>query len=71
MSTAPARVGRLPGGSLKVGERADIAILDPSLRWTVSRETIRSKQLNSPWLGKELVGACTHTIVDGELVFTR
>ena len=71
MSTAAARVGRLPGGTLKIGEPADIAILDPSLRWTVSRETILSKQLNSPWLGKELVGACTHTLVDGRVVFAR
>jgi dihydroorotase len=71
MSTSAARVGRLPGGSLRVGEVADITMLDPELRWTVSRDTIRSKQLNSPWLGKEMRGACTRTIVRGEVVFER
>ncbi len=71
MSTAPARVGRLEGGTLAIGARADVTVLDPTLRWTVSRETIRSKQLNSPWLGKELTGACTHTIVGGAVVFSR
>jgi dihydroorotase len=71
MSTAPARIGRIEGGSLRPGARADVTILDPELRWTVSRETIRSKQLNSPWLGKEMRGACTHTIVGGTVVFER
>ena len=71
MSTSAARVGRLPGGSLRVGEVADITMLDPELRWTVARDTIRSKQLNSPWLGKEMRGACTRTIVRGEVVFER
>jgi dihydroorotase len=71
LSTAPARIGRIEGGSLRPGARADVAILDPELRWTVSRETIRSKQLNSPWLGKEMRGACTHTIVGGTVVFER
>jgi dihydroorotase len=71
MSTSAARVGRLAGGSLRVGEVADITMLDPELRWTVARDTIRSKQLNSPWLGKEMRGACTRTIVRGEVVFER
>lgn len=71
MSTAPARIGRIEGGTLRPGARADVTVLDPELRWTVSRETIRSKQLNSPWLGKEMRGACTHTIVGGAVVFER
>lgn len=71
LTTAPARVGRIEGGTLAVGARADVAILDPDVRWTVSRETIRSKQLNSPWLGKELIGANSMTIVAGEVVYER
>ncbi len=71
MSTSPAKIGRLPGGGLAPGAIADVTLLDPELRWTPSRATLHGKQLNTPWLGKELVGACTHTIVGGEIVFTR
>ena len=71
LSTSAAKVGRLEGGSLKVGARADVTVLDPELRWTLSRETIRSRSTNSPWLGRELRGACVRTMVGGEVVFER
>ncbi len=71
LTAAPARIGRIEGGSLAVGARGDVAVIDPELRWTVSRETILSKQVNSPWLGKEMRGACTHTIALGEVVYQR
>jgi dihydroorotase len=68
MSTAPARVGRLRRRLAQGRRAADITILDPDLRWTVSRE--RSAASSSTLLARqELVGACTHTLVDGELVF--
>lgn len=71
LSAAPARLAGIEGGSLAIGSRADVAVIDPELRWTVSRETLRSKSLNSPWLGNELRGACTMTITAGEVVLER
>jgi dihydroorotase len=71
LSTSATRVGRLPGGSLAVGSPADVTVIDPEARWTVSRDTIASKQLNSPWLGREMVGACALTMVRGEVVHSR
>ncbi|UJR81067.1 dihydroorotase [Sandaracinus amylolyticus] len=71
LTSGPARLSGIRGGSLRVGERADVTVIDPETRWTVGRETLRSKSLNSPWLGKELRGACAMTIAAGEVVFER
>lgn len=71
LATAPARVARLNGGTLKKDSVADVAILDPKARWTVTKEALRSKSHNTPWLSKEVTGRVTHTIVGGEVVFER
>lgn len=71
LSTAPAKIARLSGGTLKQGSMADVTILDPNARWKVSKEELRSKSHNTPFLGRELVGQVTHTIVGGEVVFER
>ena len=71
LTMGPARVGKIDGGSLRVGARADIAIIDPEISWTVDRDTLRSKSTNTPWLGKEMRGACVMTLTRGEVVFER
>lgn len=70
LSTAPARL--LPdfeGGSLKVGRRADITVLDPDARWILDKEALRSKSHNTPLLGRELTGRPVMTMVDGKVVY--
>lgn len=70
LSTAPARL--LPdfeGGSLKVGRRADITVLDPEARWILDKEALRSKSHNTPLLGRELTGRPVMTMVDGKIVY--
>ncbi|MDZ4674870.1 MAG: dihydroorotase [Gemmatimonadota bacterium] len=69
MSTWPARVFNLPGGTLAVGAPADLVLLDPDVRWMVSPEQMFSKSRNSPFLGEELVGRALLTLVDGRVVF--
>jgi dihydroorotase len=71
MSTVPARVFQLPGGSLAVGAPADLVIIDPTRRWVVRREQLHSKSANSPFLGETLVGQADATIVAGRVVFQR
>jgi dihydroorotase len=71
LSASPARIAGIGGGGLAVGDRADVTVIDPEARWTVSRETLRSKSLNTPWLGKEMRGACAMTIAGGEVVLER
>ncbi len=71
LTSAPARVGKIDGGSLAVGARADIALIDPMLPWVVNAQTLRGKSDNTPWLGQELRGAVMRTWVAGESVFSR
>lgn len=70
MSCAPGRwVGE--GGSLAVGEMADLALVDLSEGWIVNPETMISRSANSPYLGRTLTGRVVGTIVGGELVYDR
>ena len=70
MSCAPGRwVGE--GGSLAVGEPADLALVDLSERWTVDAGTMISRSSNLPYLGRTLTGRAVGTIVGGELVHDR
>lgn len=71
MSTLPARIWNLPGGTLAVGAPADVVVLDPAVRWVVRPEAMHSKSRNSPFLGETLVGRAELTVVDGRVVFER
>ncbi len=68
MSSAPAALWHLPGGSLARGTVADVVVFDPDATWTVDRARIRSRSRNSPWLGEELPGVVRWTIVGGRIV---
>ena len=69
MSTAPARIFGLEGGSLKEGESADVVILDPDSVWTYESAEGFSKSRNSPWSGQSLTGIVEATLVNGRLVY--
>jgi dihydroorotase len=71
MSTAPARVFGLVGGTLAVGAPADVALLDPTARWTVDPSLFVSKSRNTPFAGRELTGRAELTIVGGRIVHRR
>jgi len=65
MSTAPARVFHLPGGSLKPGSPGDVVIFDPEVRWRVDPTRFYSKSRNTPFAGRELAGRVVRTVVGG------
>ena len=69
MSTEPARVFGLAGGTLRPGSPADVVMFDPGVRWIVDPEEFRSKSRNSPFAGRELVGRVHRTIVGGRTVY--
>jgi dihydroorotase len=71
LSTNPARVLRLPGGTLSAGVPADISILAPDLAVTVAARTLRSKSKNTPFDGWQLRGGVAATIVGGRTVYTN
>jgi len=70
MSSRPAEIFKLPeAGRLEVGARADIAIVDPDLEWTVDPVAFKSKSRNTPFKGQTLKGRATHTFAAGQLLF--
>ena len=69
MSTNPAKIIDRPGGSLAVGEVADVVVLDPVLRWIYDPAKGYSKSQNSPWAGHEMQGRVIATLVGGEPVY--
>jgi len=71
LSVNPARILRVPGGSLSEGAPADISILAPDLRVTVSAAAMRSKSKNTPFHGWTLRGGVAATIVGGRIVYVN
>ena len=68
LSTAPARLLNLPGGSLAPGASADITILDLERPWTVDPAAFRSRSRNTPFAGFTGTGAPWMTLVGGAKV---
>jgi dihydroorotase len=69
MSCAPARLWNLPGGTLRQGGVADLALFDPAATWTVAPERLHSKSRNTPWAGETLPGVVRMTVVGGRVVY--
>jgi len=68
LTSAPAKVFGLPGGTLARGAAADVAVLDPSAAWRVEPERFFSKGRYTPWKGATLTGRCLYTLVGGMVV---
>lgn len=68
LSTKPAKICRLPAGSLAVGMPADICVFDPNEKWVPQADKLQSKSKNSPWIGKTLRGKVKACIVGGKQI---
>ncbi len=68
LSTNPARLLNLPGGSLAPGAPADIVVIDPDRRVTIDASRHVSKSKNTPFNGWELRGAVAYTLIGGRIV---
>jgi dihydroorotase len=69
LSVNPARILKVSGGSLSEGAPADVSILAPDLRVTVSAKSMRSRSKNTPFDGWMLRGGVAATIVAGRVVY--
>lgn len=68
LSTNPARILGVPGGTLRVGAPADVTIFGER-PWTVDSRTFRSKGKNTPFDGRQFSRRALATFVGGRLVF--
>src|SRR6188508_1712261 len=71
LSVNPARVLRLPGGTLAPGSAADITVIAPDMQVRVDARALRSKSKNTPFDGWQLRGGVAATIVAGRTVFVN
>ena len=69
LTTAPARVVGLPAPRIADGARADLALVDPDVTWTIDPARLRTKSKNTPFLRREVQGRVAMTIVEGRIVF--
>src|SRR5438045_9300793 len=63
----PAKLLKIDAGTLSIGARADITLIDLEMEWRA--KTSESLSRNTPFDGWKLKGRAVRTIVDGETVF--
>jgi len=65
----PARQYRIVGkGDIVVGGAADLALIDPKARWTLTDAAVHSKAGWTPYAGRQLWGRVVATVLGGRLV---
>ncbi len=70
LSSGPARVLGVAGGTLKVGSPADVTLLDATRHVRVDPESFHSRGKNTPFAGWELEGRPVTTIVGGRIAWS-
>ena len=69
LTIGPARALSLPGGTLTVGNVADITIFDPQRPVQIQAGLFRSKSRNCPFDGWKCKGKVLYTIVEGRVIY--
>ena len=69
MSTRPAELLGLPGGTLKSGAPADVIVVDMDVPWVVDPTELKSKCKNTPFDEARMSGRVVRTIVAGRTVY--
>lgn len=69
LSTAPAKLYGLDAGTLKVGAKADFAVVDLYEPWVVKADELRSLSKNSSFEDAKFQGRVIRTVVNGKTVF--
>lgn len=69
LSTRPAELLGLPGGTLRPGAPADVIVIDPDVPWVLDRDELKSKCRNTPFDEAKLQGRAVRTIVAGRTVY--
>ena len=71
LSVNPSKILGLKGqGQIKVGQAANLTIIDPNITYKVKAEAFKTKCKITPFEGMEFKGKAIGVIVDGELIET-
>jgi len=69
MSTRPAELLGLPGGSLRPGAPADVIVIDLDTPWVLDPADLKSQCKNTPFDEARFTGRVARTIVGGRTVY--
>lgn len=69
MSTRPAELLGLPGGTLRAGAPADVIVIDPDIPWVLDPDELKSKCKNTPFDEAKMTGRVIRTIVAGRTAY--
>ncbi len=69
MSQRPAQILGVEGGTLKVGSRADLILIDENEVWTVDPNALHGKSKNCVFKNCKLQSKVKMTVLNGEIVF--
>ena len=69
MSSRPAELLGLAGGTLRAGAPADVIVVDVDVPWVVDASELKSKCKNTPFDDARLQGRVVRTIVAGRTVY--
>ncbi|WP_449258619.1 dihydroorotase [Chlorobium limicola] len=71
LSINPRAIMNLPPVRLQEGVAANLTIIDPDIEWTLTREGMRSKSLNTPFIGSQLKGKAVGIFHKGAYIENR
>ena len=69
VTSDPARILGIGGGTLTPGAPADVCVFDPQAPSRIGREMLKSQGKNTPFLGQELMGRVRCTLIEGHLAY--
>jgi dihydroorotase len=69
MSTRPAELMGLPGGTLRAGSPADLIVIDADIPWVLDPADLKSQCKNTPFDEARFSGRVVRTIVGGRTVY--
>jgi len=69
-TSGPAEVLGLDIGTIEIGKKADITVIDPDFKYTIDKEKFYSKSRNTPFNGRKVKGRTIATIVSGKFVYS-
>lgn len=67
LSANPRKIFGLEPVSIEKGNKASLTLFDPTKKWTVSKNDLKSKSSNTPFIGKELTGKVAG-IINGDKI---
>jgi dihydroorotase len=66
LSATPARLIGVPGGTLAIGDEADLVIVDPDAPWRINADRMAASAGNTPFDGLPVQGKVLKTIKGGQ-----